>query len=113
MFFEFQKLHGLPATWPVEGLTIDACTAFMTMVAEQTQGLLESKITKNHFMKLIRIFGDLMDVNCTEFKYTREFRIAWNTARENIGRSLTMTKRPVVRFGSGDIRKFMSHMLST
>ena len=33
-------------------------------------------------------------------------------AKENIGRELCMKKRPVIRFGLGDLKRFMMHMLS-
>src|SRR4051812_28588992 len=34
-------------------------------------------------------------------------------AKENIGRGLTVKKRPVVRFCLGDLKKFMTYMMST
>lgn len=81
--FEFLKLHGLPQAWPADGLPIgtlysilwkyqlsllltlfqnpkDACTAFMQLLAESGQGMLDESITKRYFLKLVRTFGDLV-----------------------------------------------------
>src|SRR3954463_14948738 len=59
-FFEFQRLRGMSQEWPADGLSIDDCTAFMQLVADSGQGLLDKKITKRYFLKLVRIFGDLV-----------------------------------------------------
>jgi hypothetical protein len=58
--FEFQRLCGKPQEWPADGLPIDDCTAFMQMLADSGKGLLDKTITKRYFLKLVRIFGDLV-----------------------------------------------------
>ena len=39
---------------------IDDCTAFMQLLADSGKGLLDTKITKRYFLKLVRIFGELV-----------------------------------------------------
>lgn len=59
-FFEFQRLRGMPQEWPADGLAINDCTAFMKLLAESGRGLLDKTITKRYFLKLVRIFGDMV-----------------------------------------------------
>jgi hypothetical protein len=59
-FFEFQRIRLKPQAWPEDGLPIDDCTAFMQILAESGKGLLDRKITRTYFLKLVRIFGELV-----------------------------------------------------
>jgi hypothetical protein len=60
MFFKFQAFRGYPEEWPTDGLTIDDCTAFMQVIAESGQGILDKKITKTYFFKTVRGFDSLV-----------------------------------------------------
>jgi hypothetical protein len=60
MFFKFQAFRGYPEEWPANGLTIEDCTAFMQLIADSGQGLLDKKITKTYFLKSVRVFDNLV-----------------------------------------------------
>ena len=65
MFFEFQKLRGLPEGWPKTGLLIEDCVAFMITLAESGKGYIDTeRITKDYFLKNVTIFGKLVGSIC-------------------------------------------------
>ena len=64
MFFEFQRVRGLPEEWPKTGLSIEDCVAFMITLAESGKGYIDTeRITKDYFLKNVTIFGKLVGSN--------------------------------------------------
>jgi hypothetical protein len=60
MFVRYQEMRGVSVTWPRKGPTIKDCAAFMGVLADAGQGLLDERITKRYFLKLVRNFGVLV-----------------------------------------------------
>src|SRR4051794_31299300 len=51
MFVRYQELRGVSEMWPSEGPSIEDCTAFMNVLADAGNGLLDERITKRYFLK--------------------------------------------------------------
>jgi hypothetical protein len=141
MFVRYQEIRGVSVMWPRKGPTIKDCAAFMGVLADAGQGLLDERITKRYFLKLVRNFGVLVSsfsflffsflfflvrasktddisieqvrMKCEDFAPKRRFLDEWDKAKENIGRGLTTKKRPIIHFGWGDLVTLMNHVICT